>query len=260
MRVRRTFHDSVITQDVVLYAGAKRIDFETTVDWHESDKVLKAAFPVSVLNTQASFEIAHGAIQRPTHRNNSYDAAKFEQCAHKWADLSEGDYGVSLLNDCKYGYDIEDSRMRITLLRAPTCPDNTGDHGMHSFTYSLYPHAGTWQTADTVRQALLLNVPLQGALLAQQSGDQPTERSFIRTDREDIVVDAFKQAQDGDGMILRLYEAKQKRGEVTVQVDLPFTSVTECNLMETDETPIPTEDGAFRFPIRPFEVKTFRLK
>ena len=260
VRVRRSFHKSVLTQDIVLYADARRVDFETTVDWHESDKVLKAAFPVSVLNTQASFEIAHGAIQRPTHRNNSYDAAKFEQCAHKWADLSEGDYGVSLLNDCKYGHDVEGSRMRITLLRAPTCPDRTGDHGLHTFTYSLFPHAGTWQTADTVQQALLLNVPLCAQAIAPQSGDQPTEKSFIRTDRDDIVIDAFKLPQEGEGMILRLYEAKQKRGDVTVHVDLPFTSVTECDLMETDETPIPAENGAFRFAIRPFEVKTFRLK
>jgi alpha-mannosidase len=104
---------------------------------------MKAAFPVNVLNTEATFEAAHGAIKRPTHRNSSFDAARFEQCAHKWADLSEGDYGVSILNDCKYGYDILDSTMRITLLRAPTCPDRKGDLGYHKFTYAFYPHSGT---------------------------------------------------------------------------------------------------------------------
>ena len=260
VRIKRTFHKSAITQDIVLYAHARALRFETTVDWHESDKLLKAAFPVSVLNTQAAFEIAHGAIQRPTHRNNSYDAAKFEQCAHKWADLSEGDYGVSLLNDCKYGHDIEGSRMRLTLLRAPTCPDPIGDHGPHAFIYCLYPHAGTWQTADTVREALVLNVAPIAHAVAPQEGTLPAAQSFIETDRGDIVIDAFKTAQDGDGMILRLYEAKQMRGDVTVRVNLPFTRVTECNLMETDEQDLPVTDGAFRFTVRPFEVRTFRLR
>ncbi len=260
VRIKRTFHKSAITQDVVLYAGSRELRFETSVDWHESDKVLKAAFPVNVLNTQASFEIAHGAIQRPTHRNTSYDAAKFEQCAHKWADLSEGDYGVSILNDCKYGYDIEDSRMRLTLMRAPTCPDPIGDHGVNTFTYSLYPHAGTWQTADTVQNALALNVPLIADAVAAQDGALPAAQSFIETDRTDIVIDAFKAAQDGDGMILRLYEAKQMRGDVTVTVRLPFARVTECNLMETNEQDVPAKDGSFTFSIRPFEVKTFRLR
>ena len=260
VRVVRSFRQSTITQDIILYAGSSRVDFETAVDWHESDKMLKAAFPVQVLNTEASFEIAHGAIRRPTHRNNSYDAAKFEQCAHKWADLSEGDYGVSILNDCKYGYDIEDNRMRITLMRAPTCPDPVGDHGMNTFVYSFYPHADTWQNAGTVGRALLLNVPLTGVVLSAQAGTAPASRSFLSVDRDDIVIDAFKQAQDGEGHILRLYESSQKRGEVTVHVDLPFSCVTECNLMEENEQPVACENGTFRFPIRPFEVKTFRLQ
>ena len=260
VRVKRSFHKSAITQDIVLYADERALRFETTVDWHESDKMLKASFPVNVMDTQASFEIAHGAIRRPTHRNNSYDAAKFEQCAHKWADLSEGDYGVSLLNDCKYGYDVEDSLMRLTLLRAPTCPDPIGDHGVHTFTYCLYPHAGTWQTADTVRKALALNVPLTAGTVEAQAGPLPAAKSFIRTNRGDVVVDAFKTAQDGDGVILRLYESRQVRGDVTVTVGLPFTRVTECDLMETNEREIPAENGSFRFSVRPFEVKTFRLR
>lgn len=260
VRVVRTFHKSTITQDIILWADSDRVDFDTTVDWHESDKMLKAAFPVNVLNTHASFEIAHGAIQRPTHRNNSYDAAKYEQCAHKWADLSEGDYGVSILNDCKYGYDIEDNRMRLTLMRAPTCPDTVGDHGVNTFVYSLYPHAGTWQSSETVQQALVLNVPLIGVVLQKQAGTAPAARSFVSADRDDIIVDAFKQAQDDNGCILRLYESAQKRGTVTVHVDLPFTRVTECNLMEENEQEIPVENGTFRFAVHPFEVKTFRLQ
>lgn len=260
VRVKRSFHNSSITQDIVLYRDSERVDFETTVDWHERDKVLKAAFPVRVLNTQASFEIAHGAIQRPTHRNNSYDAAKFEQCAHKWADLSEGDYGVSVLNDCKYGYDIEDNCMRLTLMRAPTCPDTQGDQGISTFTYSLYPHADTWQDADTVREALLLNVQPMALTVRAQEGAWDSERAFVSADRKDIVVDAVKCAEDGDGVILRLYESEQKRGEVSLTVGLPFESVTECNLMEQDERAVPCDGNTFRFTVHPFEVKTFRLR
>lgn len=259
VRVKRKFNKSEITQDIILYSGSDHIDFDTLVDWHESDKVLKAAFPVSVLNTEASFEIAHGAIKRPTHRNNSYDAAKFEQCAHKWADLSEGDYGVSILNDCKYGHDIRDNVMRITLMRAPTCPDTVGDHGISTFVYSLYPHSGTWQNSDTVKNALTLNVPLNGYAVPANNGSLDSTASFVSTDRSDIVIDAVKKAQDGDGIIVRIYEAQQKRGNVTLTANLPFTRVCECNLMEENETDIAVEGNSFSFNIRPFEVKTFRL-
>ncbi len=260
VRITRTFHKSTITQDVILYADSDKVTFDTTVDWHESDKVLKTDFPVQILNTQASFEIAHGAIQRPTHRNTSYDAAKYEQCAHKWVDLSEGDYGVSLLNDCKYGHNIEDNVISLTLMRAPTCPDPVGDHGINSFVYVLYPHKDSWQSVETVQAAQVLNVPLMGAYTEKQDGTNPEEMSYVTVDRKDIVVDTFKSAQDGDGYILRLYECAQKRGDVTVSVKLPFTEVIECNMMEENETAVPAKDGTFSFPIRPYEVKTFRLK
>jgi alpha-mannosidase len=157
---------------------------------------MKAAFDVNVLNTEATFEAAHGAIKRPTHRNSPFDAARFEQCAHKWADLSEGDYGVSILNDCKYGYDILDSRMRITLLRAPTNPDPKGDLGYHKFTYSFYPHAGTWQTGGTVQEAFLLNLPLDGKEVAPNKGTLPAEHSFISCDVDDVIIDTVKAAQE----------------------------------------------------------------
>ncbi len=259
IRIVRSFNRSTITQDIILNAGSGRVDFDTTVDWQERDKVLKAAFDVNVLNTMASFEIAHGAIKRPTHRNNSYDAAKFEQCAHKWADLSEGDYGVSILNDCKYGYDIKDSTMRITLMRAPTCPDRLGDLGVNTFVYSFYPHSGAWQCAATVEEALALNVPLEAFAVEAHQGDLPESLSYVSCDRDDIVIDAVKQAQDGRGIIVRLYEAKERRGNATVTARLPFTKVVECNLMEEDERDVTSSDGSFTFGIRPFEVKTFRL-
>jgi alpha-mannosidase len=212
-----------------------------------------------VLNTEATFEAAHGAIKRPTHRNSPFDAARYEQCAHKWADLSEGDYGVSILNDCKYGYDILDSRMRITLLRAPTCPDPKGDLGYHKFTYSFYPHAGTWQTGGTVREAFLLNLPLDGKAVAPNKGTLPATHSFINCDNEDIVIDTVKSAQDGNGIIVRVYQSRRVRGERTLTINLPFAEVYECNLMEDENKPIDHNGNTIAFNITPFEVKTFRL-
>ena len=260
IRLVRKFNKSVITQDIILNIDADHVDFETTVDWFESDKLLKAAFEVDVLNTQAFFETAHGAIGRPTHWSNSFDLARFEQCAHKWADLSEGGYGVSILNDCKYGYDIKDNVMRISLMRAPTCPDRTGDHGTNSFVYSLYPHKNGWQDGGTVRKAFELNVPLVAFAAEAQNGSLPAEQSFVQVDRANVIIDALKPAQNGDGIILRVYEAEQRRGEVTLKTALPFSRVTECNLMEEDEAEIPAGSGAFSFRIKPFEVKTFRLR
>ncbi len=260
LKVVRKFNKSTITQNIILYAGSRQLVFETHVDWQERDKVMKAAFDVNVLNTEATFEAAHGAIKRPTHRNSPFDAARFEQCAHKWADLSEGDYGVSILNDCKYGYDILDSRMRITLLRAPTCPDPKGDLGEHTFTYSYYPHSGTWQTGGTVQQAFALNLPLCATEVSENKGELPAEYSFISCDNDDIVIDAVKQAQDGKGTIIRLYQSRRVRGERTLTVNLPFTKVYECNLMEDENKEYPFDGNKITFNTTPFEVKTFRLE
>ncbi len=259
LKVTRKFNKSTIKQNIILYAGSRQVLFETEVDWQERDKVMKAAFDVNVLNTEATFEAAHGAIKRPTHRNSPFDAARFEQCAHKWADLSEGDYGVSILNDCKYGYDILDSRMRITLLRAPTCPDRKGDLGMHSFTYAYYPHTGTWQTGGTVNAAFQLNLPLKATDINAQDGTLPESYSYINCDNDDIIIDAVKQAQDGNGIILRVYESRRVRGERTLTLNIPFSKVYECNLMEENEGEIAFSGNEIKFNIKPFEVKTFRL-
>ena len=144
VEIKRQILNSTYTQRISLNHNSQRLDFDTHVEWNERHIMLKVAFPVDVLSPQATYEIQWGNVQRPTHRNTSWDWARFETCAHKWVDLSEGDYGVSLLNDCKYGHDILDNVMRITLLRSPTMPDPMADFGEHRFAYSLYPHAGSW--------------------------------------------------------------------------------------------------------------------
>lgn len=259
VRVVRSFHKSKITQDIILNADSDELVFDTAVDWWETDKVLKAAFDVAVLNTEATYDIAHGAIRRPTHFNTTYDAAQFEVCGHKWADLSEGGYGVSLLNDCKYGYDIHDNKMRITLMRASTCPDRTADHGVSTFTYVLYPHKNGWQDAETMQKALMLNVAPVATYEAAKQGALPEAQSFVKISCENVIIEAVKQAQDGRGLILRVVETQQRRGPVTVTWNLPGAAVCETNLMEVDEDAVAFADGSFTFDIKPFDVRTFRI-
>ena len=259
IRVERRFDLSKITQDIVLARSAKRLDFVTRVDWRETEKMLKTAFAPDVLASSATYEIQFGAIQRPTHRNTSYDKARFEVCGHKWADLSEGGWGLSLLNDCKYGYDIKDNRMRLTLLRAPIYPDHTGDKGVHEFTYSIYPHSGSWQSSGTINSAYELNVPLEAAIgTTDEAGAEFTP--FITSDRSNVVIDTVKLAESGSGIVVRVYEAAGIRGRVNLKTAFPFTRVTECNLMEDRENIIAEDGSSFGTPVKPFEIKTFLIE
>lgn len=260
IKIVRKYHESVVTQYISLKAGCRTLDFATEVDWHEREKVLKAEFPVNVRARYSTFEIAHGALERPTYANNPFEKAMFECCAHKWTDLSEGGWGVSLLNDCKYGYDLTGNVMRITLMRGPVCPDPKGDIGVNTFTYALFPHAGDWRQAGTVKEAFRLNLPLEGYYVAHGDGTDG-EKAFIRVSAADVIVDAVKKAQDGDGVILRVYEAEGRRGDVTVTLPCPAESVTENNLMEEPTDGAVAHDGdSFTFSIKPFEVRTFRIR
>ena len=258
VRVVRKFHESTITQDIILEKDKPTLDFDTTVDWHEREKVLKSEFPVDIRNRNASCEIAHGAAEYPTHYNTCYDQAKFEFCAHKWADLSEGGYGASIINDCKYGYNVHDNMMKITLLRGPICPDPMGDLGMHHFRYSFYPHAGTWRDADTVRLGFEENVRLEGEFIGGTGGND-VGHTYAKLEGESVILDAVKPAQDGRGYIVRMYESETRHCTVKASFELEYSKVIECNLMECDEQEIDCENGEFTFKMKPHEVKTFRL-
>ncbi|MBR6772605.1 MAG: alpha-mannosidase [Clostridia bacterium] len=262
VRVNYRFHNSTLTQDIVLAPGARRLDFVTQADWFETEKTLRADFPVSVLSPFATFDIAHGAVTRPTHRNTTWDITRFEVSAHKWADMSEGDFGVSILNDCKYGYSALGNTIGITLLRSPNCPDPRSDKGHHSFTYSIYPHKGGWQEGKVSAESFALNLP-PVVIAAEGKGNLPEELSFVNFgNRTNIQLDCLKPAQAGGGIILRVYETSQCRGTVDVTTALPFASATETDMLERPigEEAIPVENGKFSFDIKPFEVKTFLLK
>ena len=210
--------DSTVSQIIRLDAGARYVDFDTEVDWHETNRLLTVAFPVDVRSLRATYEIQFGHVERPTHANTSWDVARFEVCAHRWADLSEPGYGVALLNDSKYGYDIAGNVIRLSLLRSPTWPDPVADRGTHRFVYRLFPHAGDLREAGVIEGGYDLNVPL----IAHPTTPVPEGRrhrlSLLSVDAPHVVIDTVKTAEDGsDALVVRLYEAWGRRGPATVQ-------------------------------------------
>jgi alpha-mannosidase len=261
LRIRRRFLDSVITQDMIIYNDIPRIDFKTRIDWNEDQILLKADFPVDVHADKAVYEIQFGNVERPAHQNTSWDTARYEVCGQKWADLSEDGYGVSLLNDCKYGYDIRDGHMRLTLLKSGIYPNPKADRGLHEFVYSLYPHGGDWKEGGTVQMSHCLNVPLYGLISGKNhKGMLPKDASLVSINCENVVLDTIKKAEDSDALVIRMYECYNRRSNVNVTFLKELAEVTECNLMETPLKQVPFYGNVFSFEIRPYEIKTFLLK
>ena len=260
VRIVRTFGQSRLAQRVVLCAGSARIDFPTEVEWQENQKLLKVAFPVDIRAMNATYEIQYGHLERPTHTNTSWDMARFEVCGQKWADLAEPGYGVALLNDCKYGHDIHGNVMRLSLLRAPVSPDPVADRGSHRFTYSLFPHAGDFQSAGVIEQAYALNVPLILREEKSHPGPLPARHSFFQVDGPSAVIEAIKVSEDGNAIIVRLYEAHGGRGQVTMTTALPFKRAAFADLLENETKTVPMKRGSILLDLHPFEVVTLRFE
>jgi alpha-mannosidase len=271
IEVRRRILNSEYVQRISLAYNSPRLDFDTTITWQERHVLLKVAFPVNVLAPAATYEIQWGNVQRPTHRNTSWDWARFESCAQKWVDLSEGDYGVSLLNDCKYGHDIRDNVIRLSLLRSPTMPDPEADQGEQHFTYSLLPHTGTWNEL-TIGAAYALNDPLIVADLGQSrpvsgAGRAPSPAreaveattSLIGLDRPNLVVETVKQAEDGRGIIVRFYESQRRRGPATLKTGFPLAEAWRTNLLEENQEALEVNGDQITLSVRPYEIVTLRL-
>ncbi|HEV8625094.1 MAG TPA: glycoside hydrolase family 38 C-terminal domain-containing protein [Acidimicrobiia bacterium] len=259
VRFRRSFSASVIDQVMVLAAGSRRIDFVTEIDWHEDHKFLKVAFPVAVHTPAARFEIQFGHLARPTHANTPFEQARFEVCAQRWADLSEAGFGVALLNDCKYGYDVRGHTLRLSLLRAPTAPDPLCDRGRHRFTYALLPHGG--DLAPVIAAGYALGAPL----VVRAPGPvtcpvRPAEHSLVRVSDPGFVVETVKAADDGRGVIVRGYESLGGRSRVRLSPGVACTAAVHTDLLERDGGDVPIEaDGGIELTVRPFELVTLRL-
>ena len=269
LEIQRCILNSRYTQRISLTHNSPRLDFDTRIDWRERQILLKVAFPVDVLAPTATYEIQWGNVERPTHRNTSWDWARFETCAQKWVDLSEGSYGVSLLNDCKYGHDIRDNIMRLTLLRGTTAPDPAADLGEHHFVYSLLPHAGGWNEC-TVAEAYALNDPVMVYREASSvEGGEPNgtlhasrttlHESLVTTNRPNIVIETIKQAEDGHGIIMRMYESQRKRGPFTLTTNFPIAKAWRTNILEENQEQIAVEGRQIRYDIKPYQILTLRL-
>jgi alpha-mannosidase len=254
---------STLRQKIELRADSRRIDFVTEIDWHERRRFLRVLFPVTVHSPRATYEIQYGNLERPTHFNTSWDFARFEVPMQKWFDLSEGDYGVAILNDCKYGGSVHGDVMGLSLLRGTTFPDPEADYGKHTFTYSFYPHAGDYREGGVIRQSYELNAPLVSRRERRHGGVLPSSWSGLAVDDDNIVVEAVKPAErEGrDRVIVRYYEAWSQRGTSVLRPGFACDAAAFTNLLEepSRNVKIRKRKDRIEVPYHPFAIRTVAL-
>ena len=256
IELERTISNSLIRQTITFYADSAVIRFDTYVDWKEHQHLLKVHFPVDLHTDEATFDIQFGNLTRKIHQNTSWDEARFESCGQKWMDMSEGHYGVSLLNDCKYGHSAIDGVMTLTLIKSGIEPNPTADQEEHTFTYALYPHAENWRQAKTVQEAMKLNQPL----LSVEGGCAGNESSFVSVDHQNVIIETVKMAEDGDGVIIRLYESENARTKAHISFEKDIVSVQSCDCIENAKMAVDTKDNGFDIEIKPYEIQTYRVR
>jgi len=266
VEICRRILNSKYRQLISITHNSPRIDFDTMIEWQERQTLLKVAFPIDVLTPRATYEIQWGNVERPTHRNTSWDWARFETAAQKWVDLSEGDYGVSLINDCKYGHDINENIIRLTLLRGTTAPDPNADLGSHYFKYCLLPHKDYWGL-ETVREAYSVNYPLlhyggnqKGHFAAPSNGTQiESLPSLFTVNHPNIIIETVKRAEDESGVIVRLYEFQRHRTQFYLVSAFPISQAWRVNLLEEKKEKISTNQNTINYHIKPYQILTFLI-
>ena len=252
--VRREFGTSSLTQTYTMRAGSARLDIGFDIDWHEDEKLLSLMVPIDVRALEAACDIQFGHVKRPTHASSSWDAAKFEVCAHRFADFSEPSFGVAVLNDGRYGHGVQDGGVRVSLLRAAKYPDPDADHGRHAVTISVLPHGPGMH--DVLHEAEALNMPLR--LVSGRATTTP--EPVVTLDHRGVQISSVKHADDGSGhLIVRLHEACGDRTMVTVRTAQPIRGALRCNLLEEPTDGIECSDGIVSLTLHPFELATIRL-
>lgn len=259
IKVQRKYLDSTITQSICIYQDIPRIDIKNEIDWKEHQIFMKTLFPVDVHTSEATFDIQYGNVKRRTHYNTSWDYAKFEVCVHKWLDVSEDNYGVSMLNDCKYGCSVHDGVIGMSMLKSACYPNPEADKEFHEFTYSFYPHEGDWRSAGTVKQAYQLNNPLTAVVKENEGGELKDIYSHVSSDQDNVVVEVVKKAEEGDALIVRLYECFNRRTHASLTFAKDIVSAWECNMMEVNEVETAVVGNKIEFNMKPYEIKTFKV-
>ena len=261
-RVDYIYHDSTMTQYIWLYDELERIEVKNEIEWHENRQMMKIAFPLRIHANKANYDIQFGSVERNTHKNTSWDAAKFEVCGQKWVDISEYDYGVSLLNDCKYGFNTEENVLKLTVLKSGRYPNAEADQGHHEFSYALYPHAGDFRKGGTVQAAYSFNQPLESVEMpAKSAGSLKEQFSLVTADQDNIIIETMKLADDGGDMILRLYDAYNCFSTVGLQFGIPVGKVQVCDLMEQPLYELEIQkNNSVCVEVQNFEIVTLRIQ
>lgn len=252
VQVKKKFELSRFTQKIILYSTIPRVDFEIAVDWIGQNKMVKVSFPLSVSAPEATYEIPYGTISRPSIGE--------EHVAQKWVDVSAQDYGVSLLNDSRYGYDVNGNVIRLSILRSPSYPVySTDERGTHTVRYSLYPHMRGWREAKVMRQGYELNYPLLAAVASPHSGDLPPVHSFVKIEPENLIISVLKKAEDSDNLILRFYETEGKQSTAQISLSEPIDAVHKTDLLENSLEEIGTDGKNFRVAVGAYSIESFKL-
>lgn len=254
-----TYGDSVLKQKIVL-TPAGVIRFETDIDWHERRKMLRTAFPINVITDKVECDIQFGSLERSTTENTSWQNAQFEICAQKWLDVSQRDYGAAVLNNGKYGYRVKDATIDVNLLRSPCYPDTNADFGKHSFTYALYPHKGNRVEAKVSEQAYILNMPLSFAKVSTDGQvEAKPSAQLMHTELGTAVVESVKAAEDGKGIILRIYESAGADCSITIRPNFRFQRASVVDLIETEVTECSVSGGTISASLKPFEILSIKI-
>lgn len=259
LTIRKKFMDSTIVQNIVVYDNIPKIDFETEIDWHNNHILVKALFPVNVFTDKITAEIQMGNLVRNTHSNTSWDEAHFEDCAHKYIDMSDNSYGISFLNDCKYGYSADENEIGLTLIKSATHPDPVADQGTHKFTYSVYAHSGTLFESDTVCLAYNLNQKMTAVNKKASKGTLPEEYSFITVENKNIILETVKKAEDDNNIIVRFYDAQNTVSNAKIHFGFDVKKAYLCDLNENVLEEIEIKDNAVSVPVKNFEIMTLKL-
>ena len=255
------YGNSEIVQYLYFYPDQYRFDIRNEIDWAEDHVLLRDYFPVDIHTNEATFDIQYGNVKRPTHYNTSWDFARFEVCVHKWIDVSEDNYGISVLNDCKYGYSVHDSVIGLTMLKSSSYPNPNAGRGHHTFSYSFCLHEGDFRDGDIVSKAYAFNNPCK-AVTKQEKTEKGMESaaSLISVDEPNIVIETVKKAEDSESLIVRCYECFNRRTKVNMKIGMPVGKVCVVNPLEDQILEkLEIEEGIVSFVMKPYEIQTLKL-